>query len=151
MRETMKKTYADRHFEIATPATTSASATPATTSATAAPATTSAMVTPATTLAMATRATTSATTPADTSAEAQATSTSDATTAGDALGTATQARSQKRNAGSNLTSIGRYTPAESKRRVADRVLKGLQEGTELLVGTGNDRGKEDGRGSEGDG
>ena len=147
----MKRTYADRHFEIATPATALALATLATTSATAAPATTSAMVTPATTSAMVTRATTSATTPADTSAEAQATSTSDATTAGDALGTATQARSQKRNAGSNLTSIGRYTPAESKRRVADRVLKGLQGGTELLVGTGNDRGKEDGRGSEGDG
>ena len=47
----MKRTYTDRHFEIATPATTSASATPATTSAT---------------------------TLADTSADAQATSTGDA-------------------------------------------------------------------------
>ena len=31
--------------------------------------------------------------------------------------------------------MGRYAPAESKRRATDRVLKGLQERTELLVGT----------------
>ena len=93
----MNRTYTDRHFEMAAPATTSATAS------------------------------------GDDSDDAQATSTDDATAAsGDAFGTSAQACSQKKNEDSDLTSIGRYTP---ERRVTNRVLKGLQEGTKILIGT----------------
>ena len=57
--------------------------------------------------------------------------TTSATASGDAFGTSAQACSQKKNEDSDLTSIGRYTP---ERRVTNRVLKGLQEGTKILIG-----------------
>ena len=76
----------------------------------------------------------SSTTSSDTDNDAS-TPSGDATTAlSDALGTSTRACGRKRSADSVLTS-GRYAPAESKRRVIDRVLNGLQEGTKSLIGT----------------
>ena len=81
----------------------------------------------------ATPVTPSAAATGDASDDAQATGTDDATTAsGNALGTSTQACSQNKNADSDLTGIGRYTPARPERWVTNHVLKGLPEGTKLL-------------------